>query len=324
MRAEDNTPDWKPTTSREILIARAEMLGKIRNFFKSKNVLEVDTPALSQGTVTDVYLEPMTSHCSNVEGGKQTLYLQTSPEFSMKRLIAAGSGCIYQICRAFRDDESGRMHNPEFLLLEWYRMGYDYYQLMSEMDELLHLILGTKKADKVSYQQLFIDYLQIDPLIAPLEDLQQIVFNKMNGLKLDDRDQLLQVLFSSLIEPEIAKERPLMVFEFPASQSALACLSPTDPRVAERFEVYFQGIELANGFHELTDDAEQRQRFTNDNQQRKASGKDEKPLDERFLSALESGLPDCSGVALGLDRLLMLQLQKKSIAEVMPFPINRA
>jgi len=324
MRAEDNTPDWKPTTSREILIARAEMLGKIRNFFKSKNVLEVDTPALSQGTVTDVYLESMTSHCSNVECGTQTLYLQTSPEFSMKRLIAAGSGCIYQICRAFRDDESGRMHNPEFLLLEWYRMGYDYYQLMSEMDELLHLILGTKKADKVSYQQLFIDYLQIDPLIAPLEDLQQIVFNKMNGLKLDDRDQLLQVLFSSLIEPEIAKERPLMVFEFPASQSALACLSPTDPRVAERFEVYFQGIELANGFHELTDDAEQRQRFTNDNQQRKASGKDEKPLDERFLSALESGLPDCSGVALGLDRLLMLQLQKKSIAEVMPFPINRA
>jgi len=324
MSVKNNTPDWKPTTSREILIARAEMLSNIRNFFKSKNVTEVDTPALSQGTVTDVYLESMISHCSCIEGGTQALYLQTSPEFAMKRLIAAGSGCIYQICRAFRDDESGRMHNPEFLLLEWYRMGFDHFQLMSEMDALLRLVLGTKKADKVSYQQLFIDYLQFDPLTAPSPDIQQIVHNKINGLTLDDRDQMLQVLFSSLIEPEIAKERPLMVFGFPASQSDLARLSPSDPRVAERFEVYYRGVELANGFHELTDAAEQRQRFLNDNQQRKVLGKEQKPLDERFLSALGSGMPDCSGVALGLDRLLMLALQKESIAEVMPFPINRA
>ncbi len=266
----------------------------------------------------------MTSRCSSVEGGSQILYLQTSPEFAMKRLIAAGSGCIYQICRAFRDDESGRVHNPEFLLLEWYRMEYDHFQLMSEMDELLCLILGTKKAHKVSYQQLFIDYLQFDPLSAPTVDLQQMVFNKINGLKLEDRDQMLQVLFSILIEPEIAKKRPVMVYGFPASQSALARLSPSDPRVAERFEVYFQGIELANGFHELTDATEQRQRFLSDNLQRKKSEKEQKPLDERFLSALGSGLPDCSGVALGLDRLLMLLLQKESITEVMPFPINRA
>ncbi len=324
MSVKNNTPDWQPTTRPEILIARAEMLSKIRDFFKSKKVIEVDTPALSLGTVTDVYLESMTSCCSSVEGGSQTLYLQTSPEFAMKRLIAAGSGCIYQICHAFRDDESGRVHNPEFLLLEWYRMEYDHFQLMSEMDELLCLLLGTKKAHRVSYQQLFIDYLHFDPLTASTVDIQQIVLKKINGLKLDDRDQMLQVLFSSLIEPSIAKNRPLMVFDYPASQSALACLSASDQRVAERFEVYYRGVELANGFHELTNAEEQRQRFLNDNLQRKATGKEEKPLDERFLSAIGSGLPDCSGVALGLDRLLMLLLQKESIAEVMPFPINRA
>ncbi len=324
MSVKNNTLDWQPTTSREVLIARAEMLSKIRDFFKSKKVIEVDTPALSQGTVTDVYLESMTSCCNSVEDGSRTLYLQTSPEFAMKRLIAAGSGCIYQICRAFRDDESGRVHNPEFLLLEWYRMEYDHFQLMSEMDELLGLVLGTKKAHKVSYQQLFMDYLQFDPLTASTDDIQHLVLKKINGLKLDDRDQMLQVLFSSLIEPSIAKNRPLMVFDYPASQSALARLSTSDQRVAERFEVYYRGVELANGFHELTHEGEQRQRFLNDNLQRKATGKEEKPLDERFLSAIGSGLPDCSGVALGLDRLLMLLLQKESIVEVMPFPINRA
>jgi len=266
----------------------------------------------------------MTSHCNNLDNGQQTLYLQTSPEYAMKRLLAAGSGCIYQICRAFREDELGRYHNPEFLLLEWYRVGFNHHQLMAEMDELLTLLLGTSSADKTSYQQLFIEHLQVDPLSATSEDLQQLVTNKANGPILDDKDQMMQCLFSTLIEPVIAVEKPLMVYDFPASQSALARISTVDPRVADRFEVYYKGIELANGFHELKSANEQRQRFIADNQQRKLLGKAEHPLDERLLAALEAGLPDCAGVAMGLDRLLMLMLDKKSISDVLPFPLARA
>jgi len=324
MKEVKTTPDWQPCTSQKVLLARAEMLGLIRSFFHSRKVIEVDTPSLSQGTITDVYLEPMTSHCSNLGNGHQTLYLQTSPEYAMKRLLASGSGCIYQICRAFRDDELGKLHNPEFLLLEWYRVNYDHFQLMEEMDQLLIELLGTNKADKVSYQQLYIDYLGIDPLGDCTEALQQLVLEKLNGLVLEDKDQMLQCLFSKLIEPVIAFDRPLMVYDFPASQSALARISSSDARVAERFEVYYRGIELANGFHELTDASEQRQRFNDDNQQRKLSNKPERPIDERLLAGLESGLPDCAGVAMGLDRLLMLMLNKQSISEVLPFPIDRA
>ena len=316
--------DWKPNTSRSDLITRAEMLANIRHFFRQRKVIEVDTPSLSQGTVTDVYLEAMSSHCHCLDMGERLLYLQTSPEFAMKRLLAAGSGCIYQICRAFRDDEMGRLHNPEFLMLEWYRVGFNHLQLMSEMDQLLSLILGTKPADVVSYQQLFIEHIQIDPLDATDKQLQELVTEKANGPVLADREQLLQCLFSTLIEPNLAPEKPLMICDFPASQSALARLSETDPRVADRFEVYYQGIELANGFHELKDETEQRKRFIADNQQRRKLNKKEKPLDERFLAALNAGLPDCAGVALGLDRLLMLKLNKQSISEVMPFPLYKA
>ncbi len=316
--------DWKPCASHSGLRVRAAILSKIRQFFSSKDVLEVDTPTLSQGTITDINLEAMISHCSNLGNGLQTLYLQTSPEYAMKRLLASGSGCIYQICRGFRDDELGHLHNPEFLMLEWYRVGFDHHQLMSEMDELLSLLLGTDSADKITYQQLFLEFLQIDPLVASTVVLQQLVTEKVNGLILENRDQMLQCLFSTVIEPYIASNRPLMVFDYPASQSALARISPNDPRVAERFEVYYRGIELANGFHELTNAREQRQRFTEDNKQRKWLGKAQRPFDENLLSALESGLPDCAGVAMGLDRLLMLLLDKQSISEVMAFPIDRA
>ena len=321
---EHNKPGWEPCTNQDVLIARAEMLADIRAFFKQKQLLEVDTPALSQGTITDVYLEPMISQCQSIGQGNSTIYLQTSPEFAMKRLLSAGSGSIYQICRAFRDDESGRYHNPEFLMLEWYRVGYDHWQIMSEMDELLVSILNCKAAEIISYQQIFLYYLQIDPLSIPVQQLQEIVIEKTNGPKLEDRDQMLQCLFSTLIEPELGHTKPIMIHDFPASQAALACMSILDPRVAERFEVYFQGVELANGFHELTDADEQRQRFLADNQQRKLQNKQLLPLDERFLAALDSGMPDCAGVAMGLDRLLMLKLKKQSISEVMPFPIDRA
>lgn len=314
-------PDWLPTCSREVLLERAGMLHKIRRFFLQRNVLEVDTPSLSHGTITDVYLEPLTSTASAPD---KLLYLQTSPEFAMKRLLAAGSGCIYQIGRAFRNDEAGRYHNPEFLMLEWYRVGFDHLQLMDEVDQLLVTVLETEPADKISYRDLFIQQLDMDPLSATLEQLQQMVTVKANGPLLDDRDQLLHCLFSILIEPELGQQRPLMVYDFPASQSALARLSASDPSVADRFEVYYRGVELANGFHELKDVAEQRQRFIEDNRQRELQGKNIMPLDERFLAALDAGLPDCAGIALGLDRLLMLKLGKTSIRDVMPFPIERA
>jgi len=324
MKTSHCNPDWQPLTSQDVLIARAEMLASIRSFFHKKQVLEVDTPCLSQGTITDVYLEALTSCSEQFDQRNSTLYLQTSPEFAMKRLLAAGSGCIYQICRAFRDDEVGRYHNSEFLMLEWYRLDFNHLQLMSEMDELLMTILGTSSADTITYQKLFQNTLQLDPLSTSNEELQQLVTNRANGPELKERDELLQCLFSILIEPELAKDKPLMVYEFPASQSALARLSESDPLVAERFEVYYRGVELANGFHELSNAAEQRQRFNTDNERRLYQGKQTKPLDERFLSALESGLPDCSGVAMGLDRLLMLKLNKDSIAEIMPFTLDRA
>ena len=324
MNENHNNNDWQPTASQSELVERAKLLAKIRHFFSSKNVLEVDTPSLSHGTITDVYLDALKSSYQNNHGETQPLYLQTSPEFAMKRLLAAGSGSIYQICRAYRDDQIGRYHNPEFLMLEWYRVDFDHLQLMAEMDELLTAILATEPADIITYQQLFMDTLQLDPLIETKSCLQKIVTEKTNGPILDERDELLQCLFVILIEPFLGQEKPLMVVDFPASQSSLARLSKTDPRVAERFEVYYKGVELANGFHELQDTTEQRERFNQDNGQRKRLGKEQKPLDERFLAALESGLPDCAGVALGLDRLLMLKLNKKSIQEVMPFTLDRA
>ena len=209
-------------------------------------------------------------------------------------------------------------------MLEWYRLGFDHLQLMEEMDELLSCILGTEKSEQISYQQLFINLLDIDPLTASNEDLQKLVFDKANGPELSHRDEKLHCLFAVIIEPQLGKNRPLMVYDFPASQSSLARISESDNRVAERFEVYYKGVELANGFHELKDADEQQKRFESDNDKRSLMGKQQKPLDRRFLSALKAGLPDCAGVALGIDRLLMLKLNKASISEVMPFPTDRA
>jgi lysyl-tRNA synthetase class 2 len=315
---------WRPSTSIETLLVRAEMLRQIRCFFLDRDILEVETPLLSKGTVTDVYLEAFSTSYQDNALGEIPLYLQTSPEFAMKRLLSAGTGSIYQICKAFRCDEAGRYHNPEFTMLEWYRIDFNHQDLMSEMNELLTLILETETADIISYQQLFIEHLDVDPLTASELELQKIASQKAQASILDDRDQLLQCLFSILIEPNIAQERPLMVCDYPASQSALAQISSTDPRVAERFEVYYQGIELANGFHELKDPIEQKQRFIEDNSQRMKLNKDQKPLDTQLLDALSSGLPNCAGVAMGLDRLLMLKLQKSHISEVLPFTIERA
>jgi lysyl-tRNA synthetase class 2 len=319
---------WQPTTTHEARVARAELLRTIREFFYARNVLEVDTPLLSNGTVTDEHLDAFDTQFNFASSGKPTtLYLQTSPEYAMKRLLCADSGSIYQVCKAFRHEGEGRWHNPEFTMLEWYRLGFDHFALMDEVDALLQETLNTASADKMTYQKAFQTYLKIDPLSADNDVLlkameeQNIDIHAPQSLSYDSK---LQLLFSYVIEPKIGNEKPCFIYDFPASQAALAKLSPVDERVAERFEVYYKGAELANGFHELSAAKEQRERFETDNEKRKETGLPAKPIDENFLSALDAGLPSCSGVALGIDRLLMLKTNASHIQEVINFTVSRA
>ncbi len=321
-------PLWMPSASINQLQQRARLLQDIRQFFAERKVLEVDTPAMSQATVTDIHLQTFQTQFVGPDyAAGHTLYLMTSPEFHMKRLLAAGSGCIYQIGKAFRNEENGRYHNPEFTLLEWYRVGFDHHDLMDEMDALLQKILATKTAERITYQHAFQRVLKVCPLEASLAELKQAA--ALLGLSdiaepEQDRDTLLQLLFSIGIEPHIGQEVPVFVYDFPASQAALAKVNRHDPRVADRFEVYFKGIELANGFHELDDAAEQRRRFEQDNRQRLAMGLAAQPIDEHLLAALVAGLPACAGVALGIDRLIMLALGEDHIDRVTAFPFPRA
>lgn len=322
------TINWQPNISIENLLKKANIINNIRRFFSDRGVLEVHTPSMSQATITDVHLVPFSTQFvgPGAANGK-TLYLMTSPEYHLKRLLAAGSGPIYQLGHNFRNEEAGRFHNPEFLMLEWYRPHFDMYRLMNEMDDLLQQILDCESAETLSYQQAFTRHLEIDPLSADKAQLKEAAARLMLGevaQKEEDRDTLLQLLFVTGVEPNIGKERPTFIYHFPASQAALAKISTEDHRVAERFEVYFKGVELANGFHELTDAKEQRQRFEQDNRKRAALGLPEYPLDENFLAALEFGLPDCSGVALGVDRLVMLALGTDNISDVLTFSVDRA
>ena len=319
---------WKPTATHQARVARASLLKTIRTFFEDRQVLEVDTPLLSSATVTDVYLDAFHTAFDHAASGKaQTLWLQTSPEYAMKRLLCAESGPIYQICKAFRHEGQGRYHNPEFTMLEWYRPGFDHQALMDEVDALLTATLACEPADKLSYQHVFLTHTGMDPLcVSKPELVKALTDHKIDISSPDalDIDSLLQLIFSMVIEPEIGTERPVMVYGFPASQAALAKINAVDPRTADRFEVYFKGIELANGFYELSDAAEQRHRFESDNQQRQSMGLPTKPVDEHLLNALESGLPDCAGVALGIDRLLMPKTGADSIETVINFPVEIA
>lgn len=323
--------DWQPTASLSTLKARATFIQTIRQFFIERQVLEVDTPALSLGTVTDLHLDPFVCPFDyDPSGTKQNLYLQTSPEFAMKRLLAAGSGPIFQICKAFRHESAGRFHNPEFTILEWYRTGFNDHDLMQELDQLQQQLLGTSSALKISYHNAFLEHLQFDPLTISLDALQAKVaeISDDDWLKSESKDTLLQWLFSTQIEPVLGQDNghftPCFVYDFPASQASLARVSENDPRVAHRFELYYRGVELANGFYELDNAAEQRRRFEDDNQLRKADNKPQRPIDERFIAALEQGLPDCAGVAVGIDRLFMLAQSSCHIEEVLAFPVDRA
>ena len=319
---------WQPTASIDQLRQRARLLADLRQFFSQRDVLEVETPAMSQATVTDVHLCAFeTQFVGPGYAHGQTLYLMTSPEFHMKRLLAAGSGAIYQIGKAFRNEESGRYHNPEFTMLEWYRPGFDHHALMDEMDELLQLILQCGIAERMSYQEAFLQVLKICPLESSLAELKMVAAQL--GLSdiadpEEDRDTLLQLLFSIGVEAKIGQDVPVFVYDFPASQAALAQISPKDARVAERFEVYFKGIELANGFHELANGNEQLARFEADNRKRIEMGLPEQPIDLHLVEALRAGFPDCAGVAVGIDRLIMLALGHDHIDAVTAFPINIA
>ncbi|NQY37153.1 MAG: elongation factor P--(R)-beta-lysine ligase [Alteromonadaceae bacterium] len=323
---------WRTTLDWQTAKQRASILKEIRHFFETRNVTEVETPLLSQGTITDVHLDAMTSRydflANSTSEQSTTFYLQTSPEFAMKRLLASGYGCIFQICKAFRHEGYGKHHNPEFSILEWYRLGFDHFKLMNEVGELLQCILQCDQPTQISYQDVFIKHLNIDPLIATREELLVIIdeHNKLSDWLLHehDLDTLLQFVFCELIEPNIGKKSPCFVYNFPSSQASLAKISKEDSRVADRFECYYLGIELANGFHELTDVSQQLQRFEQDNIKRVASKLPVRPIDNSFISALENGLPQCSGVALGIDRLVMLALQIENIEQVLTFPIERA
>lgn len=292
-----------PSNSR--LQQRARLLADIRAFFAARHVMEVETPLLCPHAVTDRYIESFA-----VPTPRGDYYLQTSPEYAMKRLLVNNSGAIYQICKAFRNEERSAQHNPEFTLLEWYRPGFDAEQLIEEMDALLQATIQTKPVERISYQYAFLRELDIDPLDCTRTQLQQLIQRYDGGMTSDqllasDKDGLLNYCFSQWVETGFDPNTPIIITDFPASQAALAQINPADSRTAKRFELYYQGLELANGFQELTDANEQRQRFMADQAYRRANQQFVPQLDETFLAALAQGLPACSGVALGVDRLLM-------------------
>jgi lysyl-tRNA synthetase class 2 len=317
--------DWRPTAGFDHLRARADLLRTVRNFFSKKDVLEVDTPLMCRFAPTATYISPIPVYYA---AHAKPFYLQTSPEYAMKRLLAAGSGSIYQICKAFRNSEEGRLHNPEFTMLEWYRLGFDHHVLMDEVDELLILTLDCQKAERVTYQALFLQHLQLDPLTASRQQLEECAIAKniqvakevVAKLTIDD---WLDLLMSHCIEPVLGFNQPVMVYDFPASKAALAKITEENPSVAERFEVYVQGIELANGYHELTDPNTQLARFQMDVVLREDLGLPFIAIDPYLVQALQAGLPPSAGIALGFDRLVMLKVQQFNIQAVIPFTVDR-
>jgi lysyl-tRNA synthetase class 2 len=323
---------WRPVASPDLLRLRAVLLARIREYFAAAGVLEVDTPVLSSAGATDPALQSFSTTYHGPGPCQGTLlYLHTSPEFPMKRLLAAGIGSIYQICKVFRDGESGRFHKPEYTLLEWYRTGFDDTALMVDVElllrEVLRDIVPLGPARHWTYRELFRYAADIDPFAASAAEFQQVLHARgiipPDGLAEDDIDGWRDLLLTHVIEPAL-KTGLVFIHEYPASQAALARVLPGDPPVAARFEVYFNGIELANGYHELSDAAEQRRRFERDLTRRVARRLAAVEPDGRLLAALQAGLPDCAGVALGIDRLLMIASGAGHIDDVTAFPLERA
>jgi lysyl-tRNA synthetase class 2 len=322
--------DWRPTASRASLQLRAALLERARHFFAARGVLEVDTPLVVNAGVTDVHIHSarvsFTGETAQPGGG---YFLHTSPEYAMKRLLAAGSGDIYQICHVVRALERGRLHNAEFTLVEWYRVGFSLEALMNEVEWLVRDLLGTRAAglagERIPYRDAFLQEMGIDPFTAELTGLVEAAQTcGYQPTQQPDRDELLELLMSARVGPALGRGRLTFVHRYPASQAALARLDPADGRAALRFELYCEGVELANGFDELASGAEQRARFEADARERARTGLPPIAPDERLLAALAAGLPPCAGVALGFDRTLMLAAGADRIDDVLPFPIERA
>jgi lysyl-tRNA synthetase class 2 len=306
---------WRPSAELRVIRERARVYRQIRSFFNTRGYLEVDTPLLMPATNTDVHIESM-----QLMSGGRALYLQSSPEFAMKRLLAAGSGSIFQIGHAFRQEEQGRSHHPEFSLLEWYHVACDYRQLMKEMELLIvSLSLHQCHFNHVTYKALFQQSLDLAIDEISLAELRAECAGRVSGCAPDelDFDQCLDLLLGLVIAPSMRGFQ--FVYDYPVSQASLARVSASDASVAERFELFFDGLELANGFSELTNGPQQRARFDNDNRARAQQGLPCHAVDEHLLAALEHGLEDCAGVALGLDRLLMVLLDLDSIDQVLTF-----
>ncbi|WP_163647527.1 EF-P lysine aminoacylase EpmA [Modicisalibacter sp. 'Wilcox'] len=318
--------DWQPTAEIATLRERARLLARVRAFFAERDVLEVETPVLGHGGSTEVHLDSLCTE-ARTPAGRERLWLQTSPEFAMKRLLAAGSGPIFQLARCFRDGETGARHNLEFTMLEWYRPGFSLAALIDETEALVRALLpGRGACRRHRYRSLFREMLTVDPFTTPLEDLRQLA-GERGGLDMRDadRDGCLDLLMSFCIEPYLGREGIDVVVDYPASQAALARHGVDDEgdAVAARFELYVDGLELANGYDELVDADEQAARFAADNAAREAAGKPAVDVDQRLIAALEAGMPEGSGVALGIDRLIQLVLGHRELAEVLAFPASR-
>jgi lysyl-tRNA synthetase class 2 len=329
MKRDPLDAEWRPGADLRALRARAEMLAGLRRYFAEYGVLEVETPLACHAAGTDPAIATMQAHYRGpVYPDGTSLYLQSSPEFAMKRLLAAGSGPIFQVCKAFRDGEAGRLHNPEFTILEWYRPGWDLPRLIDETVAVVRQGLASHDLEcrRNDYAALFASLLDVDVFSSDTKVLQTVALDHhvlgAEGMMLD-RDGWLDLLFSHLIQPKLGGEQLCVVTDYPASQAALARLNP-DGLTAARFELFYRGVELANGFHELTDPDEQAARFEADNCSRRAAGLVPVRVDRRLLAAMQHGLPDCAGVALGLDRLLMLRLGRDSLDEVLSFSLQRA
>lgn len=314
---------WRPTARIATLEIRAAMLRAAREYFTATRALEVETPTLSAATVTDIHLASIEARACG-----ERRFLQTSPEYAMKRLLAAGCGDIWQISRVYRDGESGRWHNPEFTMIEWYRVGMDHHALMADVERLISAALPASRHVERSEKLTYREAVQLHAGLDALQDSTSMMVARLRGAGIDvphdlheDRDACLDLIMATLVGPRLGHDRLTFIYDYPASQAALARVRGA---VASRFEAYLDGIELANGFHELADSREQRVRFERDLQERARRGLPALPIDEHFLAALAHGLPECSGVALGFDRLVMCAVGARNIEEVLAFAFARA
>jgi lysyl-tRNA synthetase class 2 len=323
--------DFRPTASWPVLQRRAELLRRTRAFFDNRGFIEVETPILSADVVVDRHLDPFgTLLCDDPrrpEVGRR-LWLQTSPEFHLKRLLAAGGEAIYQVTRAFRNGERGSRHNPEFTIVEWYRKGDDYAAGMKQLSDLCDALLGRGAAVGITYAEAFRRFAGVDPHRDSIGRLAEAArhanLSIPDSMSADDRDAWLDLLLVECVEPNLGRPQPEILYDYPPSQAALAVVRADDPPVAERFELYVDGLELANGYHELLDAAVLRQRNRENNRLRGLDGKPALPEESRLLRAMEAGLPPSTGVALGFDRIVMLASGARTIDEVIAFPIERA